>query len=402
MTIDSLMLEGVLGPSRSSASKVIAFGLSCAFTIGVSGSGSGCRTYDSNNDVLGDGGAANDDGAADATTRAEPPVVHGVGGNGAAQTQGVVVSTVAGSNTRGAADGIGVAAQFDNPVGIAADATGILYVTEYDGGRVRKINLDGSTVTLAVGLADAFGLVLGPDALYVQTDRDNAGQKGTSTGTIWKLPLTGGIPEPFALSLGRPRGLTILLDGRIAFTDRTRHLVSVLNPVDRSETPLAGSGLRGFADGRAGSAQFNDPYGAATLPDGSIVIADSENHCLRRATLAGDVTVFAGDRNPGMRDDNDKMRARFDRPVDVAADAIGNVYVSDSNNKRIRRISPAGAVETIAGDGTRGYLDGPGSSAKFFAQEQLDVSADGKVIYLTDGSGGELEDYHRIRRITLP
>jgi DNA-binding beta-propeller fold protein YncE len=115
------------------------------------------------------------------------------------------------------------------------------------------------------------------------------------------------------------------------------------------------------------------------------------------------VTVFAGDGLPGMRDDPDKLKARFDRPIDVATDAQGSVFVSDANNQRIRRISPSGSVETAAGDGTRGFIDGAGVATRFFGQEQLEVTPDGKTVYVTDGSRG-LQDqpYHRIRRVTIP
>jgi hypothetical protein len=119
-------------------------------------------------------------------------------------------------------------------------------------------------------------------------------------------------------------------------------------------------------------------------------------------TLAGEVTVFAGEGVPGMRDDPDKLKARFDRPIDVATDAEGNVFISDADNHRIRRISAAGTIETVAGDGTRGFADGVGAEARFFAQEQLEVTTDGKTVYVSDGSGGEDEPFHRVRRIKIP
>jgi hypothetical protein len=72
-------------------------------------------------------------------------------------------------------------------------------------------------------------------------------------------------------------------------------------------------------------------------------------------------------------------------------------------NARIRRITAEGSVETIAGDGVRGFADGPGEKARFFGQEQLDVSSDGKLLYVTDGTRGEIgAPYNRIRRIALP
>ena len=343
------------------------------------------------------GGAGTSDTTAagdEAPTRREPPIVR--------PAADVVVETIAGSSTNGSADGAGAAAQFDNPVGVLLDPSGGLFVTEYDGGRLRKLDGAGSSTTVATGLVEAFGMVLTGDALYVQTDSDRNGQKGPDTGTIWKLPLGGGTPEVVIESLGRPRGLARLLDGRIAVADRERNTLSILDPASRTLTLLAGSTEPGFVNGRGAAARFNKPYGLAVLPDGNILVTDSFNHVIRKVTLEGDVSVFAGDGNPGMKDDPDKLRARFDRPMDIALDVAGNVFVTDPDNHRIRRITSDGSVETIAGDGTRGFADGTGLQAKFYGQEQIDVSPDGKTIYVSDGNLGDGSAFHRVRRIRLP
>jgi DNA-binding beta-propeller fold protein YncE len=266
---------------------------------------------------------------------------------------------------------------------------------------VRKITPAQATSLVASGITEPYAVATIGDAIFVQSDSDQAGNKGDDTGTIWRIP-NGGPPEVLLGGLGRPRGLARLADGRLLVSDRTRETVSILDPATKAMTLLAGSGKAGFADGAGAAATFDGPYGAAVLPDGSVVVADTGNHCVRKVTLAGEVSVFAGDRNPGMKDDADKLAARFDGPADVAADAAGNVYVTDGGNHRIRRISAAGAVETVAGDGTSGFADGDGASAKFFGQEELEVSADGKTLYVTDGNGGEPGPYHRVRRIVLP
>ena len=240
------------------------------------------------------------------------------------------------------------------------------------------------------------------DAIYVQTDRDKTGDKGTNTGTIWKIPLTGGTPEIFVEGLGRPRGLGRLPDGRVVMSDRNRNTVVILDLATKVITPLAGSGVPGFLDGRGAGARFNDPYGLAVLPDGNVLIAEAMNHVIRKVTLDGEVSVFAGDGKPGMKDDRDKLKARFDGPIDVAVDVAGNVFVSDGGNHRIRRISSDGVVETVAGDGTRGFADGTGATAKFYGQEQIDVTPDGKTIYVSDGNGGDEQPFHRIRSISVP
>lgn len=339
-------------------------------------------------------GAVNEDGGV-APTRLEPPIVHAAAS--------ITVSTVAGSGLIGGDDGKGIDARFANPVGVVVEPSGSLLVTEYEGGRLRRIAPDGTVTTLTTGLQEPFGVVVTKDAIYVQTDRDPQGAKNDNTGTLWKISLAGGAPEPVATSLGRPRGLAESLDGKIILSDRRYRIVSLYDPATRGITFLAG-GLQGLVDGNGNGARFREPYGVALLPDGSLIVVDRENHVLRHVTLDGDVRVFAGEGVPGMKDDVDKLKARFDGPVDVVADPAGNLFVSDAGNHRIRRISSAGEVETIAGDGTEGFQDGEGIRAKFYAQEQIDITPDGKSIYVADGTGGDPAHppYNRIRKISLP
>lgn len=339
--------------------------------------------------------AAAADAAAEPSTRNDPPIV--------SPLTDVTVETLAGSETKGDEDGEGAAARFDNPVGVFLDPSGGVFVTEYDGRRLRRIPPTGATATVAVGLPEPFALVATEDAIYVQTDRAADGAKGSLTGTLWKVPIAGGAPEVLLDSIGLPRGLARLLDGRVVVSDRERNTLSILDPATKTLTPLAGSGAPGLVDGVGTAARFNGPYGVAVLPDGAVVVADSENHVIRKVTLEGEVTVFAGDGAPGMRDDKDRLRARFDLPQDVAVDAAGSVFVSDSLNHRIRRVASGGGVETVAGDGTKGFADGPGPTAKFYGQEQIDVSPDGKTVYVSDGNRGEGDGapYHRVRKITI-
>ena len=357
-----------------------------------------CRAVTNDYAPSNDAAASSDAGDVDAgfaPTRLEPPIVHAA--------PDVNVTTLAGSDLFGGADGTGAAAQFDNPVGVALDSAGALYVTEYDGGRVRKLSPDGTTTTLVSGMFEPFGIIATTEGLLIQTDRDPSGTKGDDTGTLWRVPLTGGSPQLVATSLGRPRGLAQLLDGRVVLSDQTLRTVSILDLKDASVKLLAGGPLGGLVDARGPKARFQEPYGVAVLPDGNLIISDRANHCLRKLMLDGTETIYAGDGNPGMKDDVDRLHARFDGPIDVVTDPIGNVYVSDIGNHRIRRISPSGIVETLAGDGTRGFADGIGVTAKFYGQEQLEISPDGKTLFVADGTRGEEDKppYHRIRRISL-
>lgn len=359
----------------------------------------GCRAVRNDYDIPAGNDAstgAPDTSSADAAaepTRLEPPIVHAA--------PNVSVATMAGSDVPGASDGIAAAAQFDDPVGVSLDTTGSLIVTEYGGGRVRKLSPAGLSTTLATGLVEPFGILATPSQIFVQTDGDPTRQRGDATGTLWRMPLEGGAPQLVLTALGRVRGLVQLFDGRVVFTDSVLRTVSILDLANYSVKVLAG-GRAGLVDGRGSNARFGEPYGVAILPDGNLMIADRGNHAIRKLTVDGTVTLYAGDGKPGMKDDVDRLAARFDSPVDVAVDAVGNVFVSDAGNKRIRRISPTGVVETVAGDGTRGFADGVGEAARFYGQDQIDVSPDGKVLFVADGTGDdEKAPYHRIRRITL-
>lgn len=332
---------------------------------------------------------------------------------------GVTVSTLAGSATSGGADGTAGAASFDNPTGLALSSGGELFVTEYDGGRVRAITSAGvvRTVAATAGFVGPFSAAFAPaggGALLIGTDFDASGVKGPTTGTVWRVALGGaGIVAPTVVlgGFGRPRGLVALADGRLFVSDRLRSVVGTLELSTSVFTALAGQeGVTGYADGAGASAKFYGPHGCAQLADGSVVVADMANHRLRRVTLAGEVSTFAGSGVAGTHD-APALSARFQSPRDVAVDAAGYVYVVDIGvtldsgawvDLRVRRVTPSGVVQTLAGDGAPGYVDGAGASAEFYGLEGIDVTADGKTVYVSDGNGGDGSGHHRVRKITVP
>ena len=129
-------------------------------------------------------------------------------------------------------------------------------------------------------------------------------------------------------------------------------------------TTLAGDGTADFLNGTGTGARFNQPSGVAVLPNGNTVVADTFNHCIRMITPAGVVTTLAGN---GTYDfvDGTGAAARFTFPYGLATLANGNIVVADNFNHRIRLITPAGVVTTIAGDGTAGLVNGTGTGARF-------------------------------------
>src|SRR5207245_4199618 len=152
-------------------------------------------------------------------------------------------------------------------------------------------------------------------------------------------------------------------------------------------TTLAGlAGSTGTADGTGSAARFNDPSGVATDSSGNVYVADYYNSTIRKITPAGVVTTLAGlAGNPGSGDGTGSV-AQFFYPVGVATDSSGNVYVADSLNHTIRKITPAGVVTTLAGlAGSFGSADGTGSAARFYYPQGVATDSSGNV-YVADSS----------------
>jgi len=139
----------------------------------------------------------------------------------------------------------------------------------------------------------------------------------------------------------------------------------------------------GYADGTNGTARFNGPSDVATDGSGNVYVADSYNNLIRKITPAGVVTTLAGDPNGGYADGTNSA-ARFDYPNGVATDGSGNVYVADIGNNLIRKITPAGVVTTLAGDtydlangfSNYGYADGTNGAARFWFYNLSGVASD--------------------------
>ena len=207
----------------------------------------------------------------------------------------------------------------------------------------------------------------------------------------WKAHVTTLAGDGSPLALSDPFGVAVATDGSVFFTDAGEHnRIHKLTP-DGSVTTLAG-GSEGFSDGLATTASFNTPSGLVLDDDGNLFVADTGNNRIRKITPEGQVSTVAGDGTAGYRD-GPSAQAQFNGPIGVAVDAGGIIYVADAYNDRIRMITTDGQVSTVAGKGTPGYSDGDRNSAQFDTPCGVIAAIDGSLIVADTAND-------RLRKIT--
>ncbi|MGZ9674710.1 Ig-like domain-containing protein [Flavobacterium sp. GNP001] len=256
------------------------------------------------------------------------------------------VSTFAGSGAIGATDGTSASASFYRPSGVTVDATGNIYVVDTYNQKIRKITPAGVVSTFA-----------------------GNGSAGATDG-----------PAATA-SFYAPSGITIDAAGNIYVADIGSRKIRKITPAGIVST-IAGSGLAGSNDGLAANASFYGCSGVTVDASGNIYVADSFNNKIRKITPAGVVSTFAGNGSAGDTD-GPAATASFSDPSGVTIDTAGIIYVADSGNNKIRKITPAGVVSTVAGSGVRGYTNGPAATAGFYLPSGVALDAAGNI-YVAD------------------
>ena len=274
--------------------------------------------------------------------------------NAAASANKNTVVTVAGNGTLGFTDGNIADARFYQPTGVAVDAAGNIYVADSENHRIRKITTAGIVSTLA-----------------------GSGTAGAAEGV------------GTAAQFNSPRAVAVDGTGNVYVADGINNKIRKITPAGEVST-LAGSGAYGFADGDGINAKFYFPKGIALDASGNIYVADDINHRIRKITPTGTVTTIAGSTSGA--DDGLGINAKFHNPTGVTLDAAGNIYVADAGNNRIRMITPTGTVTTIAGS-TVGVTEGTGTAAKFNKPVGIAIDASGNI-YVAD------DENERIRKIT--
>ena len=324
-----------------------------------------------------------------------------------------VVSTLAGSpGQSGSTDGQGAAARFSIPTGIAVDSTGNVYVADNGNYTVRKISPDGLVSTLA-GTAGQRAIVngIGADARFAWLIGITADPTGnifvSDNGTIRKIT-NSGVVSDFAgggsgaqdgtglvATFAGPQGLGSDAAGNIYVADAGNCAIRKITP-SALVTTLAGlPGIPGATNGPAGTSLLFDPRGLTVDSTGNVFVADYGNSAIRKITASGTVSTFAGGPLTRGSADGPADQAGFNEPMGIAMDASGNLFVADNRNQTIRKITPAGVVSTLAGSPeVTGTADGVGSAARFNSPQS--VVADGSgIVYVADTMN------HSIRKISL-
>lgn len=302
-----------------------------------------------------------------------------------------VVTTYAGvAGQTGSADGVGAAARFNYPAGIAVDSAGNVYVSDTGNGTIRKITSAAVVTTLGPPdrLTDVRGIAVDGNGhvYFVDTGED----------TIGKIAADGAVTL-FAGAAGRfgfPSGVAVDHGGNVYVADVENHAIRRITPTGEVSTFAGFRTYRGYADGRGSEARFDRPRDVAVDGNANVYVADMNNHVIRKITPEGLVTTLAGAAQQGGSADGAGAAAQFYHPQGVGVDRDGNVYVADTGNATIRRINPAGVVTTLAGSaGQTGSSDGVGATARFFNPNDVAADADGNV-YVADSRNST------IRKIT--
>jgi sugar lactone lactonase YvrE len=313
------------------------------------------------------------------------------------------VSTLSGAAEAGFVDGPRGTARFANPVNVVFGANDMLYVADFDNGKIRIVDpSSGETSTLiqASNFHRPFGMAFASGSiLYVTTDMNDNGVKNLMSGTVWRIDVNAKTATVIARDIGRPRGIVALPDGRLVLSDYVHHVIQFLDPATGVITPLAGTwDVKGRAD--SPDAKFSAPYGMALLQNGKLVVADFDNHQLRLVGLDGNVQTLAGAGTAGFADGS-LSTTLFNNPQGVSVATNGDIFVTDTVNYRIRRIR-SDTVDTVAGNGQPGFLDNDDRlAAELFGLEGISLKPDGSALFVADGARGEDAPYNRVRIIKM-
>ena len=327
------------------------------------------------------------------------------------------VTTLAGwPDSAGTANGTGWAARFNSPGSVRADNLGNVYVADSGNNTIRKVTLNGVVTTVAgqagvTGSTDGAALSatfngpagVAPDGQgnvyiadagnYTIRKLSSSGQVTTFAGQAGAQAETDGTGT--AARFWDPENLTIDSSGNLYVADGSGYVVRKITPAG-VVTTLAGSGRKGKTDGTGTAASFGQLEGITVDGSGNVYVSDNSYNTVRKITPAGVVTTLAGNGlTSGGSSDGTGSAASFDSPTGMSVDSSGNLYVADYLNDTIRKVTPAGVVTTVTGAaGVVENIDGLLPSARFNTPTDVSLDSAG-VLYVSDSSNCT------IRRVVL-
>jgi sugar lactone lactonase YvrE len=329
------------------------------------------------------------------------------------------VFTFAGNGNQGFVDATGTSAEFGSPKAITVDKLGNVYVVDGLNYAIRVITPEGVVSTLAgngtSGYVDGQGTSAEFEApqgiavdesgnVYVSEgnlDNNQRIRKITPSGYVTTLAGTGVkgfLNSTFGLAeFYGPGPMAFDQSGFLYVGDMINERIRKLEGEGALSlvTTFAGNGKQGDVNGPASSAEFNIPGGIAFDPSGNLYVADTYNFSIRKITPSGTVSDFAGSKINSGYLNGTGTGAEFSNPVAIASDSLGNLYVSEGSiNNCIRKITPAGVVTTLTGTQAAGFADGNLGTAIFNNPAAIAIGPKGNL-FVADAWN------YRIRKIIL-
>ena len=333
-----------------------------------------------------------------------------------------IISTFAGNGTLAYTGNGGQAtvATLNFPAGIVFDAAGNVYIADFGNNVIRKVNTAGIISTIAGngtaaytgdgGQATAAGLNT-PTGVFIDAsgngyiaDNGNDVIRKVSAAGIISTYAGNGTPgytgdggQATVATLNAPAGVAFDAIGNVYIADNGNNVIRKVNSAGIIST-IAGNGTAAYTGdgGQATVATLNAPAGVAFDAIGNVYIADNGNNVIRKVNTAGIISTYAGNGTAAYTGDGGQATvATLNAPVGVAFDASGNVYIADQGNNRIRTVSTAGIISTIAGNGTAAYTGdgGQATAAGLNTPTGVAIGASGNT-YIADNGN------QRIRKVT--